>query len=195
MALLPSLWRDMDDFYYDPWRLHRELIPSWRTRKSWLDDFGYGLHPHDLDDMLALPREFRKVEQRFRDTQRQMVGNIPEIAPIVGKSGFQVCVDVQQFKPEEVRVRADDQHVTVMGKHEERQDDHGFISRQFTRRFDLPPGFDPSLVTSELSNDGVLIIKALPSSHALQGKEHIIPIECIDPAPLNGVGKLYIKNK
>jgi crystallin alpha B len=83
---------------------------------------------------------------------------------------------VQQFKPDELTVKMVDDFVVVEGKHEERQDEHGFISRQFLRRYKLPSEVDPETVLSQLSSDGVLTIsapkKALPSSD----NERIVPI-------------------
>ena len=77
-------------------------------------------------------------------------------------------LDVQQFKPDELTVKMVDDFVVIEGKHEERQDEHGFISRQFQRRYKLPDNVDPSTVVSQLSSDGVLTItapkKALPPS-------------------------------
>ena len=69
-------------------------------------------------------------------------------------------LDVQQFKPEEMTVKMVDDFVVVEGKHEERQDEHGYISRQFQRRYKLPSDIDPASVVSQLSSDGVLTITA-----------------------------------
>lgn len=44
-----------------------------------------------------------------------------------------MSLDVQQFKPEELKVRVVEGVVEVEGKHEERQDEHGSISRHFVR--------------------------------------------------------------
>lgn len=195
MALLPLVLPDMDDFYYDPWNNYRKVVPSGRPRRSWLDDFGFGIHPNDLDEMLAMPKEFRQIEQRARELQRQTAGTASELAPSVGKDGFQVCVDVQQFKPNEVSVKTDGNHITIEGKHEERQDQHGYISRQFTRRYALPKGFDPNAVTSELSSDGVLTVKAPPPVNALEGNERKVKIEHTGPARLNVKGDKSIEEK
>lgn len=51
-------------------------------------------------------------------------------------------------------------NVIVEAKHEERQDEHGFVSRQFIRRYVLPPSHDVINITSSLSSDGVLTITA-----------------------------------
>lgn len=77
----------------------------------------------------------------------------------IGKDGFEVSLDVGHFQPNEITVKTDHHSIVIHAKHEEKQDDHGYISREFTRRYDLPGGFDPADVTSTLSSDGVLSIK------------------------------------
>ncbi|GLG94658.1 Alpha-crystallin A chain, partial [Gryllus bimaculatus] len=49
-----------------------------------------------------------------------------------------VNLDVQQFKPDDLNVRVIDNLVVVEGKHGERQDEHGYISREFQRKYVLP---------------------------------------------------------
>lgn len=44
-----------------------------------------------------------------------------------------MCLDVQQFKPEEMKVRVVEGGVEVEGRHEQRQDEHGTIARHFVR--------------------------------------------------------------
>ena len=48
----------------------------------------------------------------------------------------------------------------IAGKHEERTDQHGFISREFSRRVAIPKGVNPESVTSTLTADGHLTIMA-----------------------------------
>lgn len=73
---------------------------------------------------------------------------------------FQVNLDVQQFKPEELSVKMIDDFVVIEAEHEEREDEHGYISRKMQRRYKLPKDVDPALVQSHLSSDGVLKITA-----------------------------------
>lgn len=73
---------------------------------------------------------------------------------------LQVILDVQQFSPDEITVKTVEKNVVVEAKHEERQDEHGFISRHFVRRYVLPTDYDAINVTSTLSSDGVLTITA-----------------------------------
>jgi len=89
---------------------------------------------------------------------------------------FQVNLDVQQFKPDELTVKTVNNFVVVEGKHEERQDEHGFISRQFQRRYKLPDDVEVDTIVSQLSSDGILTVfapkKALPATAG----ERIVPI-------------------
>ncbi|CAH2266777.1 protein lethal(2)essential for life-like [Pararge aegeria] len=82
---------------------------------------------------------------------------------------FQVNVDVQHFKPEEISVKVLDGYIIIECKHNEREDAHGFVSRHFLRKYPLPAGCLPDTVESSLSSDGVLTVTAprilaMPSS-------------------------------
>ncbi|XP_050095207.1 protein lethal(2)essential for life-like [Anopheles aquasalis] len=71
---------------------------------------------------------------------------------------FQINLDVQQFAPEEISVKYVDKSLVVEGKHEEKQDEHGYISRHFVRRYTLPAGHNENQIESSLSSDGILTI-------------------------------------
>ncbi|XP_059474263.1 alpha-crystallin A chain-like [Neocloeon triangulifer] len=89
---------------------------------------------------------------------------------------FQANLDVQQFKPEEISVKTVDNAVVIEGKHEEKQDQHGFISRQFVRKYVLPEGVDKEKVECKLSSDGVLTISAPKLALPQSEPEKSIPI-------------------
>uniref|UniRef100_A0A8C3SE39 SHSP domain-containing protein n=1 Tax=Chelydra serpentina TaxID=8475 RepID=A0A8C3SE39_CHESE len=76
------------------------------------------------------------------------------------KDRFSVLLDVKHFSPEELSVKVVGDYVEVHAKHEERPDEHGYISREFHRRYGLPRGVDPATITSALSPDGILTITA-----------------------------------
>ncbi|XP_049938536.1 protein lethal(2)essential for life-like [Schistocerca serialis cubense] len=96
---------------------------------------------------------------------------------IIHKEGFEVSLDVQQFRPDEISVKKIDDFIVVEGKHDERKDGHGYVSRQFTRRYRLPDDIEVDQMVSKLSSDGVLTItapkKTLPPS---ESRERIVPI-------------------
>lgn len=79
---------------------------------------------------------------------------------VMTKDGLQINLNVYQFSPSEITVKTVDDVVIIEGKHEEKQDDHGYVTRQFTRRYKLPKEYDPKDVISTMSSDGVLTIKA-----------------------------------
>lgn len=92
------------------------------------------------------------------------------------KDSFKVNLDVQQFKPDELDVKVVDDHLVVEGKHEERTDEHGYVSRHFKRRYRLPENVDESAITSHLSSDGVLQLCA-PKKALPQAEGRTIPIQ------------------
>lgn len=53
---------------------------------------------------------------------------------VADKDKFHVNLDVQEFKPDEISVKVVDRFVIVEANHEEREDEHGWISRRFTRK-------------------------------------------------------------
>ncbi|XP_037950740.1 heat shock protein 26-like, partial [Teleopsis dalmanni] len=146
MSLILSMLDDLDHEMHNPFY-----------------DFGIGLHPHHVQhqprrhhDAIAAHAMPLGVYNRplVRRNMQQNGGPVSTI----GKDGFQVCMDVAQFKPSELNVKVVDKHIIVEGKHEERADNHGYISRHFVRRYSLPKGYDSDKVVSTLSSDGVLTV-------------------------------------
>lgn len=163
MSIVPLVFRD--------WWEDMERPVS----RIWDQYFGRGLHRNDLvtdfSDLginrpfLHHPTPFRSLlgnnstyYRPWRTVTRQNSGGSSTIK--MEKDNFQVILDVQQFSPDEITVKTVDKNVVVEAKHEERQDEHGFISRQFVRRYILPIDYDAINVTSTLSSDGVLTVTA-----------------------------------
>ncbi|XP_072445454.1 heat shock protein beta-1 [Chiloscyllium punctatum] len=105
---------------------------------------------------------------------RQQSTGVSEIK--VTSDKWKVNLDVNHFAPEEITVKTKDGYVEIIGKHEERQDEHGFISRCFTRKYLLPPDTDPAIVTSTLSPSGILTVETPMKKPALQSSEITIPV-------------------
>ncbi|XP_054481683.1 alpha-crystallin A chain-like [Anoplopoma fimbria] len=95
----------------------------------------------------------------------------------IEKDRYVIFLDVKHFSPEELSVNVSDEFITIHCKQEGRQDDHGFVSREFLRKFRLPAGVSAADVTSSLSFDGILTITAPRSS---TGSERTIPVTCED---------------
>lgn len=92
---------------------------------------------------------------------------------------FQVTLNVKSFKPEDISVKVKGREIIVEGKHDERQEEeHGYVSRHFTRRYVLPEPFDIDTVSTYLDADGKMTIKALkPQPTEEEKEEREIPIQ------------------
>ncbi|CAL8103093.1 unnamed protein product [Orchesella dallaii] len=92
------------------------------------------------------------------------------------KDKFEVKLDVQQFAPEELDVKMAKNCLVVEGKHEEKQDEHGFISRHFVRRYQLPEDVKAETITCNLSSDGFLCLSAPRMIEQKPTAERTVPI-------------------
>lgn len=155
MSVVPLIFRDWwDDFERPVSRLMDQ-------------HFGRGLNRDDLLSRFSDINFDRPLRSIFRDRYYRPWRNVTgqpssgsSTIQLDNKDNFQVILDVQQFSPEEITVKTVGNNVIVEAKHEERQDEHGFVSRQFIRRYVLPPSHDVINITSSLSSDGVLTITA-----------------------------------
>ncbi|KAL7303727.1 hypothetical protein TKK_0003860 [Trichogramma kaykai] len=171
MSLVPLLfsdwWEDLD-------RPHRILD----------QDFGLGLHPEQLVCPrrleLYLPRRSAQYQPNYLRPWAELLrgadqGGVSTVE--ADKDKFQVTLDVQQFKPEEIDVKVVDRYVVIKAKHEEKRDEHGWISREFTRKYLIPEQCDIDQVVSKLSSDGVLSIQAPRKEQPKAKNEKVIKIE------------------
>ncbi|XP_023164402.1 heat shock protein 27 [Drosophila hydei] len=186
MSIVPllSLARDLDSAYND-WDHFLD------------DDFGFGLHVNELfhRPRLMMPHHLHRRRSHFTPYERNHHQLVPArrrasagqnaLLPIIGKDGFQVCMDVAQFKPSELSVKVQDKTIIVEGKHEEREDGHGMIQRHFVRKYTLPKDYDGNDVVSTVSSDGVLTLKAPPPPSKEANKERIVQIQQTGPAHLS----------
>nr|QPZ75081.1 small heat shock protein 20.3 [Hyphantria cunea] len=147
-----------------------------RPRQRRLQDqhFGLGLTPQDYLTVIAVPQ----ANQDYYRPWRNLLAAAQDVGSTIkeDRDKFQVNLDVQHFAPEEISVKTVDGYLVIEAKHEEKQDEHGFISRSFTRRYALPEGVDADTVVSKLSSDGVLSITAPLKPPPKQSNERVVPI-------------------
>ncbi|KAG5318722.1 L2EFL protein, partial [Pseudoatta argentina] len=174
MSLVPLLFSDWwEDLEYP----HRVFDQN----------FGLGISPDQLTNPSILER-FAQQSRRLRPGQimyynrpwgdllrSREEGGISTVR--ADKDKFQVVLDVQQFKPEEINVKVVDKFVIVEAKHEEKQDEHGWISRQFVRKYMIPEQCDIDQVSSSLSSDGILSITAPRKDRPKSQNERTIKIQ------------------
>lgn len=177
MALLPS-WSELaDDFFrpHNPW--------------NW-NNFGSDIYPHELD-IFTSPRslfdhyisKYHRLSSLFSEFRN--IFDFDSAETRIGKDGFQVRVNVKDFVPNEISVKTVDNVIVIEAKHEERKDGHGYISRQFRRRYVIPREFKMENVITELSSDGILNIKVSRDYNAKDdGNVRVLKIHQTGPARL-----------
>lgn len=141
--------------------------------------FGLALTPDDLLTAVTAPmlsREYYRPWRHLAAAVRDQGSSIK-----TDKDKFQVNLDVQHFAPEEISVKTVDGYIVVEGKHEEKQDEHGYVSRQFVRKYALPEGTSADTVESRLSSDGVLSITAPRKPPAAVEGSRAVPIQQTGP--------------
>nr|QED40974.1 small heat shock protein [Lasioderma serricorne] len=140
-------------------------VDLWRPSQLLNQNFGLGLDPEDFLTAPIVSRDLRSLLRNpvgyYRPWLSAAAQQDSGSTVTFDKDKFQVNLDVQHFAPEEITVKTTGEGVIqVEGKHEEKQDEHGYISRQFVRKYKLPKGVDVEKVQSSLSSDGVLSITA-----------------------------------
>ncbi|XP_051925064.1 heat shock protein beta-8 [Hippocampus zosterae] len=73
---------------------------------------------------------------------------------------WKVCVNVHSFMAHELNIKTKEGFVEVSGKHEEKQEEGGIVTKNFTKKIQIPTDVDPLTVFASLSPEGVLIIEA-----------------------------------
>jgi len=90
---------------------------------------------------------------------------------------WEIKLDVSHFEPQEITIKTIGNNVVVIGKHDERKDRLGFVSREFTRRYELPEDVEPESVVSALTPNGILIIEGLKRvTESQTNGQRVIPV-------------------
>ncbi|XP_045581603.2 uncharacterized protein [Procambarus clarkii] len=106
--------------------------------------------------------ECRDVYSKIRTSKIDEDLYASQALQITEKDGkFQAVMDVKDFNPRELQVRAVDDRIVVEGSYQKvSEDGSSSSSKSFYKEFTLPSAADIDLVTTALSKDGVLTIKA-----------------------------------
>ncbi|XP_035210484.1 protein lethal(2)essential for life-like [Stegodyphus dumicola] len=122
----------------------------------------------------------KTIEQRSADEQKMSIEKETGALNLENdKQTFEVLLQVKQFRPSEMNVKIAGRKVIVSAKHEIYADDHGFVSREFTRKYNLPNAVEPEDLVTFLSQDGVLTIKTYDESDL---RKKIIFLEDLEKA-------------
>ena len=148
--------------YWDSW--------DWPQRRSLMDW-------SDPWEELMMPS--LALEKPMHTVQKMMTSELAN-----DSNKFSVRMDCSHFKPEEIEVKTIDNNLIIHGKHEEKMDKHGWVSREFTRRYTLPEECETNGVKSSLNSSGVLTIEAPKKPmEPLKDNERVIPIKVMHELP------------
>ncbi|KAG9281994.1 crystallin, alpha B, b [Astyanax mexicanus] len=144
----------MDVAIQHPW-FRRSFWPSFFPSRIF--DQHFGEHIPESEMLTPYPSLYYPRPSFFR-LPSWVESGLSEMK--MEKDRFTINLDVKHFAPEELAVKVNGGYIEVHAKHEDRQDDHGFVSREFLRKYRLPLGVDPASITSSLSSDGILMVAA-----------------------------------
>lgn len=172
MALLPYLEEE-----------HRLAdFNSWRH----FDDFGIGLTEREWKDFMSFPSRLMRSLLDFHHYPLsprlgRWHGGLYDVR--VSKDVFEIILDVHQFAKSDLSVKTVDNTIIIEGKHNEKDDPHGHLSQSFLKRYTIPIGYDSRLVTSTISTDGFLTVRAPAMCKAqIKGRERNIYIHRTGPS-------------
>ena len=168
-----SMGREYWDFWDPPETLFKQKFGSLLSDKEMDERFRSRFADFSLDSPLRrdfLSRNSSAFRQEMNGTGTSTVKN--------DANSFQIMLDVSQFKAEEVNVKTTGNEVIIHAKHEEREDEHGIVAREFTRRYLLPLGVDPDRVACFFDSRGILAIKAPKEKQetGVNGRERLIRV-------------------
>jgi len=115
----------------------------------------------------------RKVDSSTRSECRDVYRNIrtsnigkdiyaSQALQVTEKDGrFNCVMDVKDFNPNQLQVKVVEDRVVVEGKYEKKSEDGSSVeSKSFFKEFNLPASANLDLVSTALSKDGVLTVRA-----------------------------------
>jgi hypothetical protein len=97
---------------------------------------------------------------------------------LVDKDGyFRVKLNVQDFTPDEIEIKAQGHTLMVNACHEEKQDEFGSVKRSLTRKYAIPFRLDMENIITKISKDFILQIEIPPKKEELSEKIVKIKLE------------------
>ncbi|XP_051870328.1 alpha-crystallin A chain [Pristis pectinata] len=163
-----------------PW--FRRSLPSFYPSRLLEQLFGEGPFDYDL-----LPLFSSTINPFYRPPlfRSLLDSGISEVRS--DKDRFTINLNVKHFGPEDLSVKIVDDFVEIHGKHPERQEEHGWVSREFHRSYRLPRNLDLAAFSCTLSNEGLLTL-CCPRLHTDDPKQEERPIpvtreekQCTEP--------------
>lgn len=110
----------------------------------------------EIHHLFALPGPGLQEHKLHTRSTTGIVGSDEDL----GEPMFRILLDVTQFKPEDILIQVFEGWLMVRGQHGARMDEHGFVSRSFTRQYQLPDHqMQAGDLTAMLCHDGILVVE------------------------------------
>ncbi|XP_022314563.2 heat shock protein hsp-16.2-like [Crassostrea virginica] len=127
---------------------------------------------------------FRDIEKMMRDMENffehkylSFPARGEESEVQINDNKLKVKLHVQQFKPEDITVKIENNKLTICGKHEKKTDEgHSYFAQEFVQQYTIPEGIDQDSIISTFSDEGVLFIQGKSKSSG-NGEPKQIPID------------------
>ncbi|XP_069470400.1 alpha-crystallin B chain isoform X1 [Ambystoma mexicanum] len=173
----------MDITVQHPWA-RRPFYSFLRPSRIFDQSFGDHLSEVDLVPSVGAPNPFY-FKFPFLRVPSWVESGLSEMR--LEKDKFSLNLDVKHFSPEELQVKVLGDFIEIHGKHEERQDEHGYVSRDFHRKYKMPVDVESLSITSSLSSDGVLTV--IGPRRLSDVPERIIPVTREEKPAIAGLHK------
>lgn len=141
-----------DSFFKDSWEDFDKAVQSILDK---FDDTG-------LKVDVGSRSKCRDVYSKIRSSKIDEDLYASQALQVTEKDGnFQCVMDVKDFSPSDLQVRVVDDRVVVEGKYEKKSEDGSSMSsKSFHKEFTMPNCADIDQVSTALSKDGVLTVRA-----------------------------------
>uniref|UniRef100_A0A914DN43 SHSP domain-containing protein n=1 Tax=Acrobeloides nanus TaxID=290746 RepID=A0A914DN43_9BILA len=137
---------------------------------------------HEFQSRIPFPTGFsdiKTVPSSFVNAHDYKFGTSTSGSFHSSEDSIHVTMDVSAFAPEDLNVSVVGSYIVIEGRHAEKPDELGLIERHFIRKFPLPRLVHPDSVTSNLTSDGQLTIKADPPKPKGDSPARTIPIKIV----------------
>lgn len=109
------------------------------------------------------------------ESLRKRIGNGDSVVRRTESGGLQLALDVADFKPEDLKIKLEDDNLVIEANNEQSSENH-YKKSHFKRWFKLPDGCDSDSIRSKLTSDGQLLVD-LPNPKPIENNAREIPIQ------------------
>jgi len=146
-----------DDFYYPARMLNQQM--------KYLDRMFDEYMPSRFQRLLHRPWWIREYAMRPEKDIKVEYDN----------KKFEIKLDIGEYSSEDLNVKITGDRLIISGKHQEKQDKYGSVSREFTRHFVIPENVDAESIESSYNGEELVLRGKVKGSENI--KERVVEIK------------------